>query len=232
MNSKEGAKNKNLMSPLRKSILPINQRLNQSSAGKPKSNPPNAPARRTTQQTPLVLQRKRVTPAVYKPQPQPHVLQKKTVLPPAPWQLQNQQPKVSPPAIARPKNPALKPGVTQSIQRQAANTRVSSYRPLLRVVQRSTRREEEIRADMRARAEKKEKMRRFAQAHHHLYRPEPNWPEQQQVTGLSFGDNRSSASIITSESGDTVYVSEQSGKATRNPDIVWNLSGAETIATD
>jgi len=87
-------------------------------------------------------------------------------------------------------------------------------------------------AHMRARAAKKEKMQQFAQAHHHLYRPEPNWPEQQQVTGLNFGGNRSSASIITSESGDTVYVSEQSGQATKNPLAVVRLSGAETIATD
>jgi hypothetical protein len=52
------------------------------------------------------------------------------------------------------------------------------------------------------------------------------------VSGLSFGSNRSSASLITSDIGDTVWVAEQSGQAHKHPDDVWNMSGAETIACD
>jgi hypothetical protein len=91
---------------------------------------------------------------------------------------------------------------------------------------------EAAKAEMQARANKKATMQRFAQSHGHLYRREPNWEAQRMVSGLSFGGNRSSASLITSDVADTIYVAEQTGQAYKHPDDVWNLSGAETIACD
>jgi hypothetical protein len=82
------------------------------------------------------------------------------------------------------------------------------------------------------RAQKKTNMQLYAQSFRQLYRAEPSWAEQRLVSGLSFGGNRSSASLITSDIGDTIFVAEQSGQAHKHPDDVWNLSGAETIACD
>jgi len=91
---------------------------------------------------------------------------------------------------------------------------------------------ERAKAEIQARANKKATMQRFAESHGHLYRPAPNTAEQRMVSGLNFGSNRSSASLITSGIGDTIFVAEQTGKAHKNPDEVWNLSGAETIPCD
>jgi hypothetical protein len=87
-------------------------------------------------------------------------------------------------------------------------------------------------AQSQQRTQKKATMQKFAEQNQKLFGKAPDWPEQQLVQSLTFGNNRSSSSIITSELGDTMYVSEQMGKASKNPDIVWNLSGAETVATD
>lgn len=102
------------------------------------------------------------------------------------------------------------------------------------VIQRmlSDRRVEAEKEQMRQRAQKKTNMQLYAQGFRHLYRAEPNTAEQRMVSALHFGSNRSSASLITSDIGDTIYVAEQSGQAYKHPDEVWNMSGAETIACD
>lgn len=74
-------------------------------------------------------------------------------------------------------------------------------------------------------------MQEFADEHH-LDTPRPQWPEARMVSGLTFGNNRSSASIITSQSSDTVFVAEQTGQAHKHPQAVCSLSGAETISCD
>ncbi|HET8781833.1 MAG TPA: hypothetical protein VFM63_05425 [Pyrinomonadaceae bacterium] len=100
------------------------------------------------------------------------------------------------------------------------------------VIQRSWDPVEREKAKMRERDQKRTDMQQFAQGHAHLYRPAPNWGEQQLVGGLNFGSNRSSASLITSATKDTVYVAEQTGKAYKNPEEVAGLSGAHTVAAD
>lgn len=91
---------------------------------------------------------------------------------------------------------------------------------------------ERAKAEMRARQQKKKNMAEFAQGYQHLYRQPKNSPEMRMVNSLSFGGNRSSAALITSASGDTIYVAEQHGGASKAPQEIWDLSGAEVIASD
>jgi hypothetical protein len=91
---------------------------------------------------------------------------------------------------------------------------------------------EQAKAEMRGRQEKKERMAQFAQGYDRLYRKPRNSPELRMVNSLSFGGNRSSAALIMSASGDTIYVAEQHGGASKAPEEIWDLSGAEVIAAD
>lgn len=166
-------------------------------------------------------------PPAYRPQPTPRVLQRKTAVSPAPA------------APSRGANAReifnSKPGGHKIIQPRLANQHFVA--PVLRgvnrpVIQRSQdRRLEQEKAKMQARLQKVTNMQEYADEHGGTT-PQPLWPESQMVSGLTFGNNRSSASIITSRNSDTVFVAEQTGKAHKHPDDVWNLSGAETIACD
>lgn len=168
-----------------------------------------------------------VAPAVYRPQPTPRVLQRKTAIP---------SPPSTQPHIARSQSHPVRqrnPNITfrqQPTPKPVARVPHNANRPVIQRM-RDPRVEAE-KAKMQQRAQKKTNMAQFAQGHGHLYRAAPNWAEQRMVSGLAFGGNRSSASLITSDISDTVYVAEQSGQAAKHPDDVWNLSGAETIACD
>lgn len=90
---------------------------------------------------------------------------------------------------------------------------------------------------IKGREKKKENMAKFAATYAALYlKPKKSAPdfkaEFKMVDSLSFGGNRSSAAVITNASGDEVYVSGQGGGASKAPEEMWDLSGAEVIATD
>lgn len=154
-----------------------------------------------------------IAPPAYRPQPIPRVLQRKTAVTPPPHNVF--KPKV---------------GGHQVLQSRKAPPAPPSFsRP---VIQRSQdRRLEAEKAKMQARTQKATNMQEFAQGHG-LDTPRPQWPEAQLVSGLTFGNNRSSASLITNQNSDTIFVAEQTGQAHKHPQDVWNLSGAETIACD
>jgi GNAT superfamily N-acetyltransferase len=120
-------------------------------------------------------------------------------------------------------------GMMGSIRQAMFSTlrRVSSVGTIQRM-----RTAETVKAEIQQREQKKQKMADFAKTYAHLYGKPKRTAELRMVNSLSFGGNRSSAAVITSGSGDTVYVSEQQGGASKNPDEVWNLSGAEVVATD
>ena len=161
-------------------------------------------------------------PPVYRPQPTPRVLQRKTAGPPRPVIA---RPVVARPTVAAPRGNYPRP----AIQRFVAPVRHGVKQPVIQRAQ--DRRLEAEKAKMQARTQKATNMQEYADSQG-LDTPRPQWPEAQLVSGLTFGNNRSSASIITSESSDTLFVAEQTGKAHKHPDDVWNLSGAETIACD